>query len=218
MDSVAWFTSAGLLVHLAAGTQVVGYLVRDQLALRLLLLAGTLLYIAYYIFYPATPLWDAALWSLVMAVANTLLIVLLLRERTGWAMSPDEHLLFNAFQPLSPGQFRRLMKAGTIRTAERDLLITVEGEHPERLYYVLEGEVLILKGGRLFDYPPGAFIGELAFVTGRPATATVKVSPGARYMVWECETLERLVERHPAMLPALNRLLVRDMAEKISRS
>ena len=62
------------------------------------------------------------------------------------------------------------------------------------------------------------FIGELASVTGRPASATVKVDTGTRYLEWDREDLDRMVARVPAMMPAINRLLVRDMAEKIVRS
>lgn len=216
MDPVSFLSGPAVLIHLAAGIQVLGYLVRDQLVMRLALLTGTVFYVLYYIYFPATPLWEAALWSTMMGLANS--AVVLVHERSTWRMSEDDRQLLHAFHPMRPGEFRRFMRAGTMRTAECNTLLTVEGERLQILYYVVDGEIWILKQGRLFRYPPGAFMGEIAYVAGRPASATVKLSKGARYVAWDRERLRCLTERKPAMFQAIQSLLVRDMAEKIARS
>ncbi|MEO0913667.1 MAG: hypothetical protein AAFY59_11875, partial [Pseudomonadota bacterium] len=76
-----YLLSSAILVHLAALMQVTGYLLKDQIQLRLLLLAGNVLYGVYYVVHPDTPLWDAMGWSVVMVLSNAVLIVVILRER-----------------------------------------------------------------------------------------------------------------------------------------
>ena len=61
---------ASTLIHLGALLYILGFLVRDELLLRLLVLGGSGLYILYYFLFPATPLWDAIITSLILGVAN----------------------------------------------------------------------------------------------------------------------------------------------------
>ena len=136
------FQGWAILVHLAALTQVVGYLIRDQLALRVLLLTGTILYIAYYRLYPETPLWDAIFWGAMLGLANLISIVLIMRDRMGWRMSEHEARLYTSFNKIGPGEFRRLMKLARFEQASNEKVLTYEGEVPERLYFVVSGQIL----------------------------------------------------------------------------
>ena len=69
------------LVYVAAGAQVLGYLFRDQVKLRLLLLFGTLFYVLYYALAALEPLWDAIIASSVLGLANLVGLSSLLTSR-----------------------------------------------------------------------------------------------------------------------------------------
>ena len=126
--------SAGLLVHLAALLQVLGLLNRRQLMLRGLILAGSLVYIAYYYFYPEMPLWGAMFWSAVLALANLVGITGLILERR--ARHPHDHhdSLVNIMKVLTPGEFRRLMQMAEWRVAEQTTQMTRDGEPAASLF------------------------------------------------------------------------------------
>src|SRR6185295_254951 len=119
---------------------------------------------------------------------------------------------------LTPGEFRRLMKVAAWRTAEAATILTVEGQPVRQLAYVVSGDATIEKNCRRFPLRPPAFVGEVAFLTARPASATVTLAPGSRYVVWEMSPLQRLLLRAPSLRIGLGAALNRDMAEKVARA
>lgn len=212
------FGGWALLVHLAALTQVIGYLIRDQLFLRILLLIGTVLYIAYYRLYPDAPLWDAIFWGCMLGLANLASIVFIIRDRTGFRMTEQQARLYTSFNRIGPGEFRRLMKIARFEQALGETVLTMEGEVPDRLYYVMSGDIEIEKAGRRFGDQPGTFIGELSFLTHTPASATVRLAGGSVYVSWDRETLARALRRKPGMKQGLDTLMTQDVAAKLQRT
>ena len=204
------------LVHIAALFQIAGFLVRDQVWLRTLVLTGTMLYIVYYYFAPDIPLWDAIFWSTVMGLANIYVLVKLVLERTTLALSDEEKTLYYAFASLSPGEYRRILKVAEWHDADGEAVLTHEGQPLDRLYYVLDGKVRIEKGERKFHIPPGSFIGEVAYFLKQNASATAVVEPGGRYVAVKRADLETIEKRHPAIRIALHSMLSMDMAAKVA--
>ncbi|MEM8625123.1 MAG: cyclic nucleotide-binding domain-containing protein [Pseudomonadota bacterium] len=211
MDATDW----SILVHLASGTYVAGYLLRDQLWLRLLLLLGTFFYIGYYYLEPSEPLWEAIVWSSLMAVANTFMIMGLVRDRASFGMAAEHARLYERFSPMSPGDFRRLMRIAQSHSIDAETVLTREGELPGALYYVTEGTIEIEKGSQRFSIEAPSFIGEVSLLMGGPATATVRIRPNARYLAWERTTLHALLERRETLQHRFDKILGRDMAGKV---
>lgn len=209
---------AAAIVHVAGLMHVFGYLSRDQLVLRGFLLAGTAVYIAYYAVQASGPMWSAILWSTVLGAANLYVIVAMILDRRVQHFTDDEQRLFSEFTGLSPGQFRRLMKAGKWMTSASPTVLTIEGEQPGALYYVLEGGITIAKAGRDFRVQPPMFIGEVAWLLNTAASATVEIADGARYVAWDTRDLRALLNRNPDLGLCLDNLLNRDLAGKIAKS
>lgn len=209
---------SGLFVHLAGLAFVAAFLVRDPLVLRGLVALGALLYAVYYWIQPAMPEWGAIALSLLLVGVNLYVLWRLVEERTPFRLTADERRLFTAFQTLTPGDFRRVMKVAEWHRAERPVVLTTEDVALDRLYYVLEGEVTIRKGDRVFTAAPNTFIGEIAFLLGGSATATVEVPAGARYVTWRQAELKRLLGRSPKLKLAIDSLFNQDLAGKLARS
>ncbi|MEL6946913.1 MAG: cyclic nucleotide-binding domain-containing protein [Pseudomonadota bacterium] len=209
---------AALLVHIAALFYVAGFLVRDQLILRMLVLLGTVCYLVYYYFALDAPLWDAIFWSLVMGAANLYMILVLLFERTTFRMTDEEMRLYAAFGSMNPGEFRRVLKVAEWSDADGKTPLTQENELCDRLYYVLDGAVTINKGGRSFDIPAGSFIGEVAYFLKQAASATVTVTKGGRYVAFSRDAIEKLEKKSPGIRIAIHSVLSADMAAKVARS
>ena len=205
-------------VHIAAVFYVAGFLVRDQLYLRLLILLGTFCYMIYYYFVLDVPLWDALIWSAIMGAANLSIIVLIVLERTTFSMSDEELLLYDAFPGLSPGEFRKLLKITDWHAADGQTLLTVEDEAPESLFYVLYGGVRVTKQGQSFSVERPGFIGEIAYTLNRTATANTLVPIGGKYVSWPREKLKALELRYPSIRVALHETLNSDLADKVAHS
>ncbi len=141
-----------------------------------------------------------------------------LKVHTFYRMSEEEQRLFRLLDGLSPGEFRRLAKIGHWHRGEGATVLTEEQKPLDRLYYVLDGAITIDKAGHRFEIPPETFIGEVAFLTGRPASATVTVRDSAHYVAWDKAALRRLQMRAPSLSIALHAALNKDMAIKVAKA
>lgn len=215
---LSYFWSAGMFVNLALLFYVLGFLARDELWLRGLLLTGTGFYLLYYYHAAESPLWDAIFTSSVLGLANLCMIVVIMVERTTVTMSGETVAIFRAFKTLNPGQFRRLMKRAVWRQCETATTLSRENVVPEGLYYVMSGRIDIARGETRSELETGAFVAEIAFLLNRPATATVIAQPGTRYLEWKPDDIRRLMRRSQDMSNAMIALFNNDLARKVARS
>ncbi len=206
------------IVHLGAALYLAGFLFRDQVMLRAFVASGDLVYVFYFYFAPHVPLWGGVFWSLILVLVNAWMIFRIYADRTQYAMNENERRLFGLLDGLTPGEFRQLVRAGHWQSATAPTVITEENTPLDRLYYVLDGDLSIDKAGLHFTIEPETFIGEVAFLLKRPASATVTVERGAYYIVWEIAALRRLMLRAPSLAIALAAALNRDMAAKVARA
>ena len=206
------------IVHIGALFYLAGFLFRNQILLRGLIVAGDLVYIAYFFLAPAEPLWGAIFWSSLFVVVNLWMIGLIVTERMHFSLTAEQRRLFDALQDLSPGQFRRLLKIAEQGSSRDRMVITREGKPLDRLYFVLTGPIRIEKAGRRAMMEAETFIGEIAFLLDRPATATVTLEPGCSYFTWSSAALKKAMEAKPALGVALTAAMNRNLANKVARS
>lgn len=209
----------GYLVYLAFAFDVLGFSARDELALRSLMLAASFFYIAYFFVASDAPLWEAIYADVVLVLVNLFMIAIVVRERSTRSMSADAVDLYRLFPRMSPGHFRRLMKIAARRRTAGPHKVTEENAPLGCLYFVLDGDVTIIKAGIATTLPAkGVFIGEVAFLAGVPASATVTLAPGSEYLVWQVPELQGLIKRLPDLGNALIAHLSEDMARKVAFS
>lgn len=212
------FLTANIFVHIALAFYVAGFLTRNELILRALILSGTMFYILYYYFISDTPLWDAILASSIIGLANLLMITIILFERSTLGMSVEMRALFRHFETMNPGQFRRIMRAANWITAPGKTILSEVGTPINHLYFITKGPVFLKRGGRETAIPEGNFIGEISFLVGGPASATVVAEAETEYVVWDTEALRRVIDGAPALSNALSALFNKDIAKKLAIS
>ncbi|MEM7060042.1 MAG: cyclic nucleotide-binding domain-containing protein [Pseudomonadota bacterium] len=205
-----------MLVYLATTMQVLGFLFRTQLILRLLVLLGTVFYIAFYYFHPAEPIWDAIYGSSLIGLANIIGLVILIYSRVPFGMSDWERELFDAMGGLEPGMFRKLVSIGQLGDSRRPIEMTQEGRRPKKLYFVLRGRTTVRKGVSSFQITDRVFIGEVAFLTGVTATASTVLERGGTIVEWDSDRLRCLCKKRPALRQAFEALISRDLAAKVA--
>lgn len=210
-------TVAPHLIHVGAVLYLICFLFRDQIALRTFAITGDFAYTAYYYAAPATPLWEAIYWIIPNMGINIVMIFIILHDRRMTALSDEEMSLFQNLRGLTPGQFRRLLKLGKWQRLHEPMVLTREGEALDRLYYVLQGEVEVDKSGRKITVEPSVFIGELAYLRDKPATATVTAGKEAVVVSWSHKDLKRVTLKDSELNQSLSTLLSADLAEKVAR-
>ena len=215
---IDYVTSAAILVQFAFIFYSLGFLARDELWLRCLLLTGTCFYLLYYYNIEETPLWDAIITSGILGAINLGMIVLLVFERTTFAMDEQTANTFNSFDTLSPGQFRKIMKLATTVHVENDTRLSDQNHPIDHLYLVTDGAAKVEKSGTANVLSAPLFLGEIGFLLDGKASASVTVQQGGTYTYWAASDLRELMDATPAIRNAMIALFSRDLAEKLGRS
>lgn len=204
-----------LLVGVGAVCLLSAFLIKDQVKLWALAGPGNGFYCAYCYFGYDAPLWQTLAASAIMLATNAVVIVLIRRRRRAGALRPAGARLDVAFEAMAPGDVRRMMRLAEMRTAERPTVLTRLGHVSDELYFVLDGAVEIARVDRIARVERAQFIGELGFLLGSSASATVTLAPGARYLAWNAAALRALMAKREPLARALDRAFTRDIANKL---
>lgn len=217
MNSLAPWFRPDLLIYFSLCLKTVGFMVRDELILRILVATGMMCDALFYILQ-VPPIYPPILASSFLIIVNLVIVGVIVTERTTIAMGAREKALFATFETLSPGQFRRLMRLARLVETEAEEVLTVEGEAPAALWFVETDRIGIVKAGQRSRARGPAFVGEVAFLKGGVASAGVSVPAGSRYVRWDAAPLAALLARKPALRNALTSRIARDMAAKVAGS
>jgi CRP-like cAMP-binding protein len=207
---IALFHASNLMAFLA-------FLLRDQLQLRVMMAVSLFLQGLYYYSIPGGPFFDPLFWKIVSFAANAAMIVLVFGGRLDFGIPPELRGLFNKISVLSPGQFRKLVAISLRTTAEVNPIIT-EGKKPDFLYYLLSGKADIAKGPKHATVTSGIFLGEIAFISDKPASATVILQADSTCISWRVDHLQALMHKDKSIEIALRGVFNSDLAAKVSNS
>ena len=215
---VEWLLQPDVLIYLAGGSFVLGYLIINQVILRTMVLIGTLIYILYYATVADQPLWGAIYTSVAMGLANLIGLGLLFVRRSKLAIPEAHRDIYPRFVQLSPGDFRSLMRhAHRFRTLDEEVL-TIQGQPVSHLSYIISGNAQVTKRDTFFELPPGVFVGEVAYLQGTPSAATTVLPEGSELLQWKVQDLARIGARNQRFKLAIEAAISRDMAAKVAQA
>ena len=206
-----------ILYHVANGLALLSLLMRDQFYLRLIFAASLLLQGLYYAAIPGGPLLDPLFWKVFSSITNFAMIAFLFHDRIDFGIKDNLRDLFDRIKVLTPGQFRRLTALAEHVHGPIEKILVL-GEIPDTIYYVIKGHATVYKDGAKIRLSHGSFLGEIAFLTGGPATATVSLEADAECISWTHANLNRLAQKDVAIDIALRGLFNHDLAHKVTRS
>jgi CRP/FNR family transcriptional regulator, cyclic AMP receptor protein len=106
--------------------------------------------------------------------------------------------------PLFAGCSKRELAEIASRADELDLpsarALTVEGGRGREFVVLVEGEADVMrKDRRIARLGPGDFVGEIALVTGKPRTATVRTRGPARVLALDASSFRTLMGDVPSL-------------------
>jgi CRP-like cAMP-binding protein len=206
------------LSWLAALLFLVGSIVRDTSRLRGLFILGSLCAALYFLLVADIPLWDGIIAAAAIALANLWHLLGAKTNNRRFDLSAEEMMLYARLPGIAPGDFKQLLAIAQWNNQQSVVTLTQEGKMPDALHYVLEGQVTVTKGAKTFNVGPHAFIGELAFLRGKPATATTQAHAGSLVVSWPQNALRALMKSNDNVRQVIDGLLTADMAEKVART
>ena len=194
------------------------FYVRDMMVLRALAVVSGVVGIAYNYWLPAGPLWLVIFWLGVFVAINVVRIVGIVLDRRSIDFNDEEAELHETvFQNFSPVEFRKLMRIGEWRNAAQGDQLTSQGAIVGGLNLLFNGEVLVERdGAEIGRARDGAMIGEISFIQGGPATATVSATKPCRYVSWSGDELRKLLTRNPSMDIAMKHVFSIDLMRKLT--
>ncbi|AHM04780.1 cyclic nucleotide-binding protein domain protein [Roseibacterium elongatum DSM 19469] len=205
------------LLGLGLALKITGFAVRDELVLRLLVATGIVCDVLFYALRPE-PILQSVLANMSLVAVNVALILLILLERTTWRMSAEDRALLRHFATLTPGQFRRIAKIMERETVGPDTPLTLENKPVEHLMLVFSDRIEISKQGKSFPVGGPAFVGEIAFLTGNPSSADVRLPEGGTVIRLPIGPLKAMMARKPALNNAMVALFGQELARKVADS
>lgn len=203
--------------HIASLLTVAAYILKDILWLRLLTILSCFAGIAFNYFVPATPLWTVIYWNVLFAVINIVQVAIIIKERSGVHFSEEEKELHETlFKNFAPFEFMKLMRIGKWLEAKQGQLLATEKQPIDSVMLIYNGLVAVETNGKeVAKLKDGNFIGEVTFMTGGAATATVRALQPTRYIAWPKEAIKQLLNRNPSMRFAMQALLSTDLSKKL---
>ncbi|SDC79675.1 Crp/Fnr family transcriptional regulator [Ruegeria marina] len=209
------FITDGWAGHLSYLLLVLSMLMRRMFWLRLFVIASALAGIAFDFFWLNNPV--GVFWQALLVLVNLAELFILWRNDRRASFSSEEHRFREALLPgLSPGRTRRFLDMGRWETLAPGTVLTREGQPPDFLTYLDDGEVRIEAHGRMLRVVTGGhYIGEMSMMGDGRAVATATLQSRAR--VWRIERakLRRLRDTAPATMAVLETGIARDMRAKL---
>ena len=195
--------------HLAFGLIAFSFLVKDILWLRLVSVLASTFSIFYNWVIPIEPMWIAIGWNFVFIVLNLYHIAIIIYEKRPVQMSPKHKELYETmFKEMTPVEFLKITKIADWVHFKSGEVITQQTHNVETLNLIYNGTVdVAVDGIKVAELKDGQFVGEMSFLTEKPATATCITKHDAELLVWKQEQFKELLKRNPSLYFTIQSLL-----------
>lgn len=206
-----WFAHGCYLVL------AISYLVTSIWWLRLLAVVSLGCEGVYFYFAADVPLWTALGWSAVFVGINIAQLAILTRHALRRRWTEEERLLRTGMLAgLDMVSLGRLLRAGDWTDLPAGSVLTREGEAVENVYLLVGGEATVETGARTVAVlRAGSIAGEMSFLSGLPASATVTTLMDSRaFVVRQC-VLRMLMQKSAEMRLGLHERFNRELVSKL---
>jgi hypothetical protein len=196
------------------------YLVKDILWLRVLTVVGCTFDFFYMYLGTESPVWVYMGWNVAFISINSLQIGLLLKEMFGYKLTPEEEHLYQCyFREMNRLDFVKVIKLAEWRTVSENTILITQGETVKEITLIQRGSLAIdIQNRTVAQLTVGQLIGEMSFVTGEPATATIRVdSETAQILVWSQQELRYLIEKNTEMRIIMQSFFNKDLMKKLQQ-
>jgi len=206
--------------HLAFGLIAFSFLVKDILYLRLVSILASLFSVFYNWVIPVEPMWIPIGWNFVFVALNLYHVAIIIYEKRPVHMSAKEKELYETmFRSLTPVEFLKITKVAEWKQFKSPLPIITQGKPVNDLILIYNGSVdVMVNGNKVAELKDGQFVGEMSFLTEKPATATCRVNHVTECLVWPQHDFKDLLKRNPSLYFTIQSLLSEQVSNNLVSS
>ena len=211
---------ATLAGHLAFGLIAFSFLVKDILYLRILSILASLFSVLYNFYIPVEPMWLAINWNIIFVLVNIYHIAVIIYEKRPVKMSSKEKELYETmFRGLTPVEFLKITKIAQWKKYKTPFPIITQGKPVKDLILIYNGLVdILVNDNKVAELKDGQFVGEMSFLTEKPATATCIVKHDTECLVWKQPEFKDLLKRNPSLYFTIQSLLSEQVSNNLVSS
>ena len=207
-----------LFGHFTYFLLIASMLMRRMVTLRILAVASGIAKIVYRAFFVLDPV--SVLWETIFVIVNVVqLLIIWYYEYHHRFDDEHQHFAENMPDSVDRSAIKRLLDLSELQRLAPDTVLTREGQVVTQLVYIADGIVKIEHGDRVVAIcGPGDYIGELSFLSGKPASATAIVVKPTRALVFDQAKLTTAIAADAQLRRTLESALNRNLAGKLTRS
>ena len=213
----AFFNPTNIAGHISYTLLIASMLMRRMLYLRILAISAGTFSAIYYIIVddPISLFWET-LFTLVNLVQ---LIILHIENLRGSFSHEEQAFIDDVLSGVERGQARRLVKLGAWTEVNEDMVLIREDTTPTHLFYVVKGHAHVEREGRAIGkVGPRDFLGEMSYLSGSAATATVITDTPMRYLSFDRLQLRQHLAKNPEVRHALEASFNRNLVDKLVKT
>lgn len=205
--------SATIVLNFAYVALVSSTFTRRILWLRGALVVAGVLFVIYGLM---TSNWTMVFWNSVTSTLHGAQAVRYVQSRREVRLSDSDAQIRNSwFSDVEPFDFQTLWTMGETLDYV-DGVLAVEGQQQARMMMILEGTALVdVSGEQVGHLQRGDLVGEMSFLRGTPATATVTSQGRLVVREWDQDRLRTLDHLNPAAAAAMRRRIQENLADKL---
>lgn len=193
-------------------------LVSSTFTRRILVLRGALVVagVLFVLYGLMTSNWTMVFWNSVTSTLHGAQgIRYIQNQRAVHLSAEDAEIRATWFADVEPFDFHSLWTMGETVVYTSDVLAT-EGHKQHTMMLILDGHASIDVGGtEVGVLQRGDLVGEMSFLSGAPATATVRPVGSVRVREWDQGRLRTLDTLNPSAAAAMRKRIQENLAHKL---
>jgi CRP-like cAMP-binding protein len=162
-------------------------------------------------------MWIAIFWNCIFILVNIYHTAIIVYEKRPVKMTDKETELYETmFRGLSPVEFLKITKVAEWKEFKSPLPIIQQGKLVNDLILIYNGAVdVLVNDKKVAELKDGQFVGEMSFLTEKPATATCKVAHTTECLVWPQKDFKDLLKRNPSLYFTIQGLLSEQVSNNL---
>ncbi len=213
----AFVDPANLAGHISYVLLIVSMMMRTMHWLRVIAISAGLFSAGYYasIGDPISFFWESV-FTLVNAIQ---LLILFIENRRGKFSAEEQMFIDKVLKGVERIHVRRLMKLGAWTEVGENFKLIEEDTEPPNLIYIVKGTARVERRGELVGHAgPGDFLGEMSYLSGKNASATVISETPMRYLAFDRVALKKHLAKNIEIRHALEAGFNQNLVEKLIKT
>lgn len=213
----AFVDPANLAGHISYVLLIISMMMRTMHWLRVFAISAGMFSAAYYVTI-GDPI--SFFWESVFTLVNVVqLLILFIENRRGKFSAEEQMFIDKVLKGVERVHVRRLMKLGAWTQVGEGFLMIREETEPSHLIFIVKGTAVVeRRGKRVGIAGPGDFLGEMSYLSGKNATATVISQTPMRYLAFDRSALRRHLAKNIEIRHAIEAGFNRNLVEKLVKT